>query len=156
MSSRLACRALMLAGQLLLLVLTAPVRAAQVDPSILSTLDYDKLEWYQDTRPTNPGSWYTTLSGNMGQSGPFVILNKIVAGNFDQAHFHPFDREIYVVKGTWWVGTGPNQNGANKVAYPAGSYVTQKANEVHWDGAGDEDVLLLIESEGPAMDTFVK
>ncbi len=33
---------------------------------------------------------------------------------------------------------------------PAGSFVTHFAKQVHWDGAKDEDAVLLIMGEGPA------
>jgi len=31
---------------------------------------------------------------------------KWLAGNMSQPHWHPNDRMITVLKGTWWVGTG--------------------------------------------------
>ena len=43
----------------------------------------------------------------------------------------------------------------NSVAKPEGSYVENKAMQVHWDGAKDEDVLLLIGGEGPATTEFI-
>ncbi len=39
--------------------------------------------------------------------GLYVTLNKFTAGAFSRPHFHPNDRFIMVLKGTWWVGTGP-------------------------------------------------
>ena len=36
---------------------------------------------------------------------------------------------------------------------PAGSFVTHFAKQVHWDGAKDEDAILLIMGEGPATST---
>ena len=126
-----------------MLVFATPVQA-QLDPSVLSTLNYDQLEWLEDK--DNPGSWYTVLSGDPSTAGPFVILNKVLKGNFTRPHFHARARKIYVVDGTWWVGSGKEQNIAGSVAKPEGSY---------HDGAKDEDVLLLIAGEGPATDTFV-
>ena len=123
---------------------------------MLNSVNWDQLQWYQDTRPTNPGSWYTILSGNPS-TGPWVIVNKVLAGNFDRPHFHAYDRYIYVIKGTWWRGAGAAQNLNNSVATPLGTYVKQSANEVHWDGAKNEDILLLSSSDGPAPDeTFIK
>jgi len=150
-------RALFFAAQLLMLILTAPVQAqTRPDPSVLNSVNWDQLQWFQDTRPTNPGSWYAVLSGNLS-TGPWVIVNKVLAGNIDWPHFHANDRYIYVIKGTWWRGAGANQNPNNSVATPPGSYVKQSANEVHWDGAKNEDVLLLSSGDGPAPDeTFIK
>jgi hypothetical protein len=39
---------------------------------------------------------------------------------------------------------------------PAGSLVTHFAKCVHWDGARDEDAVLLIMGEGPATSTMAK
>jgi hypothetical protein len=36
---------------------------------------------------------------------------------------------------------------------PAGGFVTHYGNRVHWDGAKDEDTVLLIMGEGPATST---
>ena len=145
--------ALFVAAQLSVLVLTTPVQA-QLDPSILSTLNYDRLEWFEDR--SHPGSWYTVLSGNPSRPGPFVMLNKVLKGNFNRPHSHPYEREIYVVSGTWWVGTGRDRNPANSLAMRPGTYVRHRANQVHWDGARDEDVLLLIAGEGPAITNFAR
>jgi quercetin dioxygenase-like cupin family protein len=81
-----------------------------------------------------------------------VIINKMVKGTFNRPHSHPRDRTIYVVDGTWWVGRGPVQNVDTAVATPAGTYVKHVADQIHWDGAKDEDVVLLIGGQGPAAD----
>jgi quercetin dioxygenase-like cupin family protein len=145
-------RALLLAACLSMLVLTTPARA-QVDASVLSNLNYDQLEWLEDR--TTPGSWYAVLSGDPGKEGRFVILNKVLKGTFTRPHFHATARQIYVADGTWWVGSGANRNTADSIAKREGSYVDQPANQVHWDGAKDEDVLLLIAGEGPATENLV-
>jgi len=76
---------------------------------------------------------------------------KWTKGNhFSRPHFHPNDRYIVVLQGTWWVGTGPEFDPAKTTPMPAGSFVTHFAKEVHWDGAKDEDAVLLIMGEGPA------
>jgi hypothetical protein len=39
------------------------------------------------------------------------------------------------------------------VPMPAGPFVTHYGKQVHWDGAKDEDAVLLIVGEGPATTT---
>jgi quercetin dioxygenase-like cupin family protein len=153
MFTALGHRARLLAACLLMLLLAAPARAQQLDPSILSTLNYDQLQWLEDT--ATPGSWYAVLSGDPSTEGRFVILNKVLKGTFNRPHFHATARQIYVADGTWWVGSGADRNIADSVAKREGSYVDQPANQVHWDGAKDEDVLLLIAGEGPATETLI-
>jgi hypothetical protein len=152
-------RALFFAAQLFTLVLTTPLQAQPLpDPSILNSVNWDQLEWFEDGRSTNPGSWYAILSGDLS-TGPWVIVNKVLAGNFNQPHFHSYERYVYVVKGTWWVGAGPHLDPNNSVAKPPGSYEKHSTSLIHWDGAKDEDVLLLIYGEGPfnaaVLDNFV-
>ena len=38
--------------------------------------------------------------------GLYITRNKWKAGNMSRPHFHPNDRLIVVLSGTWWVGTG--------------------------------------------------
>ena len=55
-----------------------------------------------------------------------------------------------------WVGTGPKFDPEHgTVPMPAGSFVTHYGKQVHWDGAKDEDAVLLIMGEGPATSTEV-
>ena len=60
-----------------------------------------------------------------------------------------------MVKGTWWVATGNKVDRENTAPMPAGSFVTHFGKQVHWDGAKDEEVWLLIVGEGPGTRTLV-
>ena len=81
-------------------------------------------------------------------------MTKWLKGNhFSRPHFHPNDRYITVLQGTWWVGSGPKFDPANTTPMPAGSFVTHFGKQVHWDGAKDEDAVLLIMGEGPGTST---
>ena len=54
-----------------------------------------------------------------------MVYNKWTKGNhFSRPHFHPNDRYIVVLQGTWWVGSGPKFDPANTTPMPAGSFVT--------------------------------
>ena len=76
--------------------------------------------------------------------------------HFSHPHFHPNDRYIVVLSGTWWVGTGPKFDPEHgTVPMQPGSFVTHYGKQVHWDGAKDEDAVLLIMGEGPATATEV-
>jgi hypothetical protein len=78
----------------LLLIVASPLQALnRPDPSVLNSLNWDQLQWRQDARPTNPGSWYAVLSGNLS-TGPWVIVYKLLAGSLDAAHYHSSDRYI--------------------------------------------------------------
>lgn len=65
-------------------------------------------------------------------------------------HTHKYERYIWVLKGTWWVGAGAEYNNMEgTVPVPAGSFVLHKAKEMHYDGAKDEACELLIVGHGP-------
>jgi quercetin dioxygenase-like cupin family protein len=85
-----------------------------------------------------------------------VALNRFKPGNFSKPHFHPNDRFITVVKGTWWVATGNKADKDNMVPMPAGSFVTHFGKQAHWDGAKDEEAWVLIVGEGPGTLTLVE
>jgi len=82
-----------------------------------------------------------------------VELTKWHAHHMSRPHFHPNDRYIYVISGTWWVGTGPKYDPDMTVPVPAGSYVTHYAKQIHWAGDKDEGCVLEIVGEGPATST---
>ena len=59
-----------------------------------------------------------------------------------------------MLQGTWSVASGPKfKSMPNTTPMPAGSFVTHFGKQVHWDGAKDEDAILLIMGEGPATST---
>lgn len=55
-------------------------------------------------------------------------------------HFHPEERYIAVLKGTWWVGAGPKWDRSATTPVPAGSFVVHHPNKIHYDGAKDEEL----------------
>jgi quercetin dioxygenase-like cupin family protein len=128
--------------------------AAELDPKVLAFKHPDQLTWRDPTGAA--GVNQAVLHGDPTKPGLYVVLNRFKPGNFSRPHFHPNDRFITVVKGTWWVATGNKFDPALSVAMPAGSFVTHFAKEVHWDGAKDEEAWVLIVGDGPATLTRVE
>jgi hypothetical protein len=66
-------------------------------------------------------------------------------------HFHDQDRYIYVVSGTWWVSSSSHYDPKNTYPMPAGRYVEDVANTMHWDGAraGGPPAMLELVGMGP-------
>ena len=89
--------------------------------------------------------------GDPDKPGLFVQMLTLLKGtNFSRPHVHPGPLFTTVLSGTWWVGTGNKYDPANlTVPMKQGTFVTHFGNRVHWDGAKDEDVTLLIIGEGP-------
>ena len=125
--------------------------AAELNPAALVYKLPDQIPW----GPVNAaGAQSAVVAGDPNKPGFYAVYNKWTKGNhFSRPHFHPNDRYIVVLQGTWWVGTGPKFDPANTTPMPAGSFVTHFGKQVHWDGAKDEDAVLLIMGEGPATST---
>ena len=128
----------------------ASVNAASPDPKVLSYTLPDKIQWTE-----NPGgAKQAVLAGDPTKPGLYIVINKWLAGNnFSRPHFHPNDRFITVLKGTWWVGTGTKFDPDATVPMPAGSFVTHFAKQIHYDGAKNVPAILEIVGEGPATAT---
>jgi hypothetical protein len=60
--------------------------------------------------PSPPaGNQQAVLFGDPNKRGLYGVMVKWLAGNhFSRPHFHPNDRFITVLSGTWWVGSGPD------------------------------------------------
>ncbi|WP_244485402.1 cupin domain-containing protein [Bradyrhizobium tropiciagri] len=129
--------------------------AAELNPAAVTYKLPDQIPWSQvDAR----GAQNAVVVGDPSKPGFYMVYTKWTKGNhFSRPHFHPNDRYIVVLKGTWWVGSGPKFDPDHgTVAMPAGSFVTHFGKQVHWDGAKDEDAVLLIMGEGPATATEVE
>jgi hypothetical protein len=125
--------------------------AAELNPAAVIYKLPDQIPW----GPVNAaGAQTAVVVGDPAKPGFYMVYNKWTKGNhFSRPHFHPNDRYIVVLQGTWWVGSGPKFDPANTTPMPAGSFVTHFGKQVHWDGAKDEDTVLLIMGEGPATST---
>ena len=128
--------------------------AASLNAAAVQFLLQDEVKW---STPLSAPNAAAIIAGDPTKPGLYVQLTKWRAGNnFSRPHFHPNDRYITVLKGTWWVGSGNKFDPASTVPMPAGTVVTHFGKQVHYDGAKDEDAVLLIVGEGPATLTRVE
>ena len=122
-----------------------------LNPAAVTFQTTEQFKWRDPFHktPTNQ----TILYGDPTKEGPYVTINRFSPGAFSRPHFHPNDRLIMVIKGTWWVGTGPKFDRNNTLPMPAGTFVTHFGKGVHYDGAKDEEVMVLISGMGPSTST---
>lgn len=118
----------------------------QLDPKAITIKLPDQIPWKRNAAGTNETA---VLYGDPDKPGFYVLMFKWLPGNMSRPHSHPHDRMITVLKGTWWVGTGDKFDPDSTVPLPTGSYVTHTAKEIHYDGAKDAEVWLLMAGEGP-------
>ena len=126
--------------------------AAELNPAAVIYKLPDQIPW---SAPDARGVQNAVMVGDPSKPGFYVVFTKWLKGNhFSRPHFHPNDRYIAVLQGTWWVGSGPKFDpDTGTTPMPAGSFVTHFGKQVHWDGAKDEDAVLMIMGEGPATST---
>lgn len=120
-----------------------------------ATLKYElpnQIHWIDDAI----GAKSAVLLGNPAKPGPYIILVKWTPHHMSHPHWHPNDRFITVLSGTWWVGTGNKFDPSRTVPMPAGSFVTHYAKHVHFDGAKDQEAVLEIVGDGPATATLAE
>ncbi len=130
-------------------LLLGPAKAADLNPAALKYTPPDKIKWVVGDN----GADTAVLLGDPDKPGLYIILTKWHAHHMSRPHFHPNDRYITVLSGTWWVGTGTKYDPDSTVPMKAGSFVIHVAKQVHYDGAKDEDTVLEMVGQGPATAT---
>ena len=123
--------------------------AGDLDPKALAYKLPDQIPWKDDPI----GAKMAVLQGDPSKPGLYVVLVKWTPHHMSHPHWHPNDRFITVISGTWWVGTGAKFDPDTTVPMPAGSFVTHFAKQIHYDGAKDTEAVLEIVGEGPATAT---
>jgi hypothetical protein len=148
-SQSIASRALLAIAAVTVFAGVFSVKAAAPDPKVLAFTLPDKIPWKD-----NPGgARQAVLAGDPEKPGLYVVLTQWTPHHMSHPHFHPNDRFIYVISGTWWVGTGSKYDPESTTPIPAGSFVTHYGKQIHYDGAKDELVTLEIVGMGPATST---
>ena len=135
-------------GVVLMFSWLGSVKAGEPDPKVLAYKLPDQINWQK-----NANADRAVLYGDPSKPGLYVELTRWHAGHMSRPHFHPNDRAIYVISGTWWIGTGPKYDPDTTTPMRTGSYVTHYAKQIHWDGAKDADCVIEIVGIGPDTTT---
>jgi quercetin dioxygenase-like cupin family protein len=131
-----------------LIVGAVSAHAVELDQSVMSVKREADLQWSEN--PVVPGIKMAVLHGNPAAPGPYVIRVRFAPGTMSPPHVHPEDRQVVVLKGTWWVGTGPRWDKEATLPMPPGSFAVHTAGKIHYDGAKDEEVVVQISGVGPS------
>jgi hypothetical protein len=121
-------------------------RATDLDPKAITIQLPNQLKWVESP----DGSATAVVRGDPNEPGEYILLIKWHPHHMSHPHFHPNDRYVTVISGTWWVGTGAKYDPDGTVPVPAGSFVRHAAKQVHYDGAKDQEAMLEIVGDGPA------
>jgi hypothetical protein len=98
---------------------------------------------------------FMVIAGDPKKPGPYVLRYKVPARELSAPHFHPEDRFITVIQGTWWTGTGENFDPDNMIPLSPGSFMKHPAGGAHFDGSKGGEVIVQVVANGPSGLTFV-
>lgn len=104
----------------------------------------DKINWRKSASADT-----AILYGDPSKPGVYVQLVRWHAGNMSRPHMHPNARYITVIEGTWWLGSGSKFDPDSTYPAKAGTFVVHHPNQLHYDGAKDEDCVIQIVGMGP-------
>jgi hypothetical protein len=130
------------------MLLLVPGRAAEPDPKAVSYTLPGKLDWKK-----GEASDTVTVQGDPSKPGIYIQLIKWHPNHMSRPHFHSTERYITVLSGTWWIGTGTKYDPASTYPVSTGTYVVDRANGIHYDGAKDTECVLEIVGMGPMTTT---
>jgi quercetin dioxygenase-like cupin family protein len=103
-----------------------------------------------EKNPAGSGPDLAVIAGDPTKEGFYIIRARFAPGVMSQPHFHPNDRHVTVISGTWWAGKGPNFDPNSTTPLGPGSYMLHPAGEIHYDGAKDVEAIVEIKGIGPA------
>jgi hypothetical protein len=98
---------------------------------------------------------FMVIEGDPTKAGPYVLRYKVPAREMSTPHFHPEDRFITVIQGTWWTGTGETFDPDSMIALSPGSFMKHPAGGAHFDGSKDGEVIVQVVGVGPSGLTSV-
>ena len=112
----------------------------------------EQVHW--EDMPDGFGAQVATIAGDPSGHGLYIQRVRFPPHVMDRPHWHPNDRHITVLKGTWFTGTGATFDPAQTVPLKPGSYMLHPARALHWDGSNsDEEVIVQVFGIGPADTT---
>lgn len=139
----------LMAPLIAMVVSLGSARVTDLNPAALAYKLPNQITWTDDLS----GAKRAVLLGDPDKPGLYIVLVRWTAHHMSRPHFHPNDRFITVLSGTWWVGTGAKFDPDSTVALPEGTFVTHFGKQIHYDGAKDGDAVLQIVGQGPATPT---
>lgn len=133
-------------------LLTVNARADK-DKASFVRVTPDEVKWME--RPGYDGVKFAVIHGDPSKPGVYVIRAKFSPGAMTRPHWHPEDRFVTVLQGTWYTGEGDTFEPDKTTPLKAGSFMLHPAKAHHYDGAKDEEVIVQIIGIGPSATNLV-
>jgi ChrR-like protein with cupin domain len=113
----------------------------------------EEVKWTE--RPGFDGVKFAVVQGDPSKPGVYVIRAKFSPGTMTRPHWHPEERFVTVLQGTWYTGEGDTFDPDKTVPLRVGSFMFHPAKAHHFDGAKDEEVIVQIMGVGPSGTNLV-
>jgi hypothetical protein len=117
-------------------------------------LNLDKFQW-RPTEGNKLGVETAILEGDPSKPGFYLTINKFPPAVMSRPHYHPDERNVLVVRGTWYTGEGREWAPDRETPLKPGEYMRHPAAGPHYDGARDEETWVAISGYGPTSATVI-
>jgi mannose-6-phosphate isomerase-like protein (cupin superfamily) len=117
-------------------------------------VEFDKLTW-RATEGNTLGVETAVVEGDPSKPGYYLTINHFPAGVMSRPHYHPDERYIIVLRGTWHTDEGKEFRPSQTVPLKPGDFMRHPAGGPHYDGALNEDTWVAISGYGPTHATVI-
>lgn len=117
-------------------------------------VEFDKLTW-RPTEGNTLGVETAVVEGAPSKPGYYLTINHFPAGVMSRPHYHPDERYVIVLRGTWYTDEGETFRPKETTPLKPGDFMRHPKDGPHYDGALDEDTWVAISGYGPTNATVI-
>ena len=117
-------------------------------------VQFDKLTW-RPTEGNTLGVETAVVEGDPSKPGYYLTINHFPKGVMSRPHYHPDERYVIVLRGTWYTDEGEVFRPAQAVPLKPGDFMRHPKDGPHYDGGLDEDTWVAISGYGPTKATVI-
>jgi quercetin dioxygenase-like cupin family protein len=117
-------------------------------------VQFDKLTW-RPTEGNTLGVETAIVEGDPSKPGYYLTINHFPPGVMSRPHYHPDERYVIVLRGTWYTDEGEVFRPKETIALKPGDFMRHPKDGPHYDGALDEDTWIAISGYGPTKATVL-
>ena len=113
---------------------------------------FDQLTW-RPTEGNTLGVETAIVEGDPSKPGYYLTINHFPPGVMSRPHYHPDERYIMVLRGTWYTDEGNVFQPNKAVPLKPGDFMRHPKGGPHYDGGLDQDTWVAISGYGPTKAT---
>ena len=117
-------------------------------------VQFDKLTW-RPTEGNTLGVETAVVEGDPSKPGYYLTINHFPAGVMSRPHYHPDERYVIVLRGTWHTDEGEVFRPKDSIPLKPGDFMRHPKGGPHYDGALNEDTWVAISGYGPTKATVI-